>query len=135
MKRISVPALAMVLLVSASLGGAAETVKIGEIAAASKEQAEGVGQISSAVAEMDEITQKNAAASETSAAAATELNTQAERMCEIVDRLYALVVGTNTRSGKGPGEKMDFRSLPGPRKDAMAVESKQDSSADRLLAA
>jgi hypothetical protein len=123
-----------------AFGEVAETVTragslIGEIAAASKEQAEGVGQISSAVAEMDEITQKNAAASETSAAAATELNTQAERMCEIVDRLYALVVGTNTRSGKGPGEKMDFRSLPGPRKDAMAVESKQDSSADRLLAA
>ena len=123
-----------------AFGEVAETVTragslIGEIAAASKEQAEGVGQISSAVAEMDEITQKNAAASETSAAAATELNTQAEMMCEIVDRLYALVVGTSTRSGEGLGEKMDFRSLPSPRKDAMAVESKQDSSADRLLAA
>ena len=123
-----------------AFGEVAETVTragslIGEIAAASKEQAEGVGQISSAVAEMDEITQKNAAASETSAAAATELNTQAEMMCETVDRLYALVVGSSARSGEGPGEKMDFRSLPDPREDAMGVEYKRDPSADRLLAA
>ncbi len=68
---------------------------IGEIAAASKEQADGVGQISSAVAEMDKITQQNAAVSETSAAAATELHTQARQMREAVAELFHLVAGAD----------------------------------------
>ena len=60
-----------------SAGKVAELV--GEIAAASEEQAQGIEQVNTAVAEMDKVTQQNAANAEESASAAEELNAQAER--------------------------------------------------------
>ncbi|MCP3952943.1 MAG: hypothetical protein GY697_12110 [Desulfobacterales bacterium] len=38
---------------------------VGEIAAASNEQAQGIGQVNTAVTEMDKVTQQNAATAET----------------------------------------------------------------------
>jgi methyl-accepting chemotaxis protein len=64
---------------------------VSEIAAASKEQAQGIGQINAAVSQMDKITQQNAANAEQSASASHELNTQADTMNKIVDQLVALV--------------------------------------------
>lgn len=66
---------------------------IGEIAAASQEQAQGVSQISKAIAEMDKVVQRNAANAEESASAAEELNAQAIGMKEHVGELVALVKG------------------------------------------
>jgi methyl-accepting chemotaxis protein len=66
---------------------------IGEIAAASKEQAQGIDQVSKAVSEMDSVTQKNAATAEESASAAEELSAQSSVMSEVVERLAALVKG------------------------------------------
>ncbi|MFU8818950.1 MAG: hypothetical protein ACNA74_04405 [Desulfurivibrio sp.] len=66
---------------------------MGEIAAASREQAGGVQQINLGVTEMDTVTQKNAATAEESAAAAEELNGQAEQMKEMVGVLTAMVKG------------------------------------------
>jgi methyl-accepting chemotaxis protein len=53
---------------------------IGEIAISSKEQSEGMRQISQAMGQIDDVTQQNAAASEEAAAAAEELNAQATSM-------------------------------------------------------
>jgi methyl-accepting chemotaxis protein len=50
---------------------------VGEIAAASKEQAQGIIQVNVAVSQMDKITQSNAASAEESASASEELNAQA----------------------------------------------------------
>ena len=66
---------------------------MGEIAAASREQAGGVDQINKGVSEMDSVTQRNAATAEEAASAAEELNGQAEQMKEMVDLLTALVKG------------------------------------------
>ena len=66
---------------------------LGEISTASKEQALGIGQISQAITQMDSVTQQNAASSEESAAAAGELNAQAEGMIDIVMALRSLVEG------------------------------------------
>ncbi len=66
---------------------------IGEIAAASNEQAQGISQISKAVAEMDKVIQQNAATSEESAAASEELSAQAMQMKEFVSHMTAVVRG------------------------------------------
>lgn len=57
---------------------------IAEIATASKEQSLGIDQINSAVAQMDKVTQQNAANSEESASAAEELSSQAEELQSMV---------------------------------------------------
>jgi methyl-accepting chemotaxis protein len=57
---------------------------IGEIASASAEQSTGIGQIGDAVAQLDQVTQQNAALVEESAAAAESLNQQAAQLARIV---------------------------------------------------
>ncbi len=59
---------------------------VGEIASASREQMSGVGQVSEAVAQMDQMTQQNAALVEESAAAAESLRGQAQTLVQIVGR-------------------------------------------------
>jgi methyl-accepting chemotaxis protein len=67
---------------------------IGEIAAASAEQAQGIDQVNQAVTQMDQVTQNNAANAEESASASEELNAQAESMMEVVGELLILVSGS-----------------------------------------
>jgi methyl-accepting chemotaxis protein len=57
---------------------------IAEIAAASQEQSQGIDQVNTAVAQMDQVTQQNAANSEESASAAEELSSQAEELQSMV---------------------------------------------------
>jgi len=66
---------------------------VGEIAAASNEQAQGIENVNTAIAEMDKITQSNAANAEESASASEEMNAQAEQMKGVVGELIALVGG------------------------------------------
>lgn len=55
-----------------------------EIAAASQEQSAGVGQINSAMNQMNQITQTNASSSEQLAATAEEMTSQAEQLKELI---------------------------------------------------
>jgi len=73
---------------------------VGEIAAASKEQAEGIEQVNNTVLEMDKVVQQNAANAEESASASEEMNAQAEQMKQLVDNLVCLVGGSSTNAGK-----------------------------------
>ncbi len=66
---------------------------VGEIATASHEQHQGIGQVTGAVAQMDKITQSNASSSEETASASHELNSQATVLSEAVASLQALVGG------------------------------------------
>ena len=59
---------------------------ISEIAAASKEQSDGIKQVNDAVGAMDKVTQDNSANSEESAAAATELSSQAGELDELLSQ-------------------------------------------------
>ncbi len=68
---------------------------ISEIAAASKEQSQGIEQVSAAVAQMNQITQSNAANAEESASASEELNAQVEQVNSMTQDLVALVRGSN----------------------------------------
>jgi len=97
--------------VYAQVTKAAELVN--EIAAASREQSEGIDQVNRAISEMDKAVQKNAANAEESASAAEELSAQAEKMKEAVTQLAALVAQKQgdasetqkavAKQGKGPG--------------------------------
>ncbi|MBM5574414.1 methyl-accepting chemotaxis protein [Deefgea sp. CFH1-16] len=55
-----------------------------DIAIASKEQSDGIGQVNQAVGHMDEVTQQNAALVEQAAAAATALQEQADQLAQLV---------------------------------------------------
>ncbi len=57
---------------------------IGEISDATAEQTSGIGQVSTAVSQLDQVTQQNAALVEESAAAAASLNQQARKLTELV---------------------------------------------------
>ncbi len=57
---------------------------IGEITASSTEQRDGIGQVNQAVANLDQMTQQNAALVEESSAAATAMSEQAQRLAEVV---------------------------------------------------
>lgn len=57
---------------------------VGEIASASEEQSRGIEQVSLAVTQMDEVTQRNAALVEEAAAAAQSLEEQATSLKDAV---------------------------------------------------
>ncbi len=71
---------------------------VGEIATASREQSQGITQINTAVGQMDKITQANASTSEESAAAAEELNSQAQVMRGAVDGMRLLLEGAKAKA-------------------------------------
>ena len=70
-------------------------VMIGEIFSASEQQSLGLGQISSAVQELDKVVQENAATAQESAKSSRQMNTQAVYLKGIVNDMVAL-----TRSGR-----------------------------------
>jgi len=80
-----------------------------EVASASREQTQGITQINSAVGQMDQVTQSNAANAEESAAAAQELKSQAEVLKQAVSELIQLVGGTTATAAP-----VDKRPSPRP---------------------
>mgnify|MGYP006281590825 CR=1 FL=1 len=129
------------------------TTLIGEIAAAAREQAQGIDQLNQAASEMDKVVQQNAADSEESASAAEELTSQAAELETMVATLTAMVgassgngrkagaangssqrritikPGSKTAAGLSAGEASDSRhggngrSLPAGRRGASGAEA------------
>jgi methyl-accepting chemotaxis protein len=71
---------------------------VAEIAAASKEQSQGISQINTTVSQMDKVTQSNAANAEESAASAQELNSLGDTLKRAVSDLEHLVTGKTSRT-------------------------------------
>lgn len=63
-------------------------------------QTQGIGQINTAVSQMDKVTQSNAGGAEETAAAAEELNAQSHALRESVGDLRRLVGGSSTGATK-----------------------------------
>jgi len=70
------------------------TTFVSEIHTSSREQAEGVGQISQAVTNVDSITQQNAATAEEASASAEQMHAQSEVMKEISSNLMVILHGS-----------------------------------------
>jgi hypothetical protein len=68
---------------------------IEHVSVASRQQAQGIDQVSHAIAQMEKVTQTTAATAEESAAASEALNAQAERALVVVETLKGLVRGIN----------------------------------------
>jgi methyl-accepting chemotaxis protein len=106
------------------------TELIGEISNASSEQTNGIGRVNQAVAEMDRVTQDNAANAEESASAAVELETQAERMEGILAELITLV---GTKEGESNGEKP--HPIEGSDSQAWAIREQPKTGVRKVLPA
>ena len=94
-----------------------------EISAASDEQSQGIEQVSTAVAQMDEVTQQNAALVEESAAAASSLEDQAHGLAEAVavfriDNATASGIANPRRSVAAPAAAPKPKAKPQPAKPA-----------------
>jgi len=83
---------------------------IGEITAAAGEQSDGIAQVNTAVSQLDQMTQQNAALVEQSAAAAQSLKEQAARLAETVQ-----VFQLGAHAAQPIGQLMD--ALPPPLRD------------------
>ncbi len=102
---------------------------VGEIAAASQEQSQGINEISKAVAEMDKVAQQTAANAENSASASEEMSSQSGHMKTVVGDLTALIGGqkdAGVSPKKMPGaEKSKFLNLfRGKKQNAVPAEQK-----------
>ncbi len=73
---------------------------VGEIATASTEQSQGIGQVTIAISQMDKVTQANAAGAEESAAASQDLNAQADVLSSAVSDLQRLVGVASKKTDK-----------------------------------
>lgn len=74
---------------------------ISEIALASKEQAEGIKQVTNALGQMDELAHGNSAFCEETAAASEELSAQAEGLKGLVENLSAMIGGVSSMEVRG----------------------------------
>ncbi len=84
--------------VSASFAAIQEQIRtvdslVNQIAAASREQSEGIGQVNTAVSQMDKVTQSNAASAEESASSSVELSGEAAKLTRVVGELLLLIGG------------------------------------------
>ena len=84
--------------VAAILGNIVESVRkvaqlVADVSRASQEQAQGIDQVNHAVADMDKVTQSNAASSEEAAAASEQLSAQAKELEDMVGVLVRIVSG------------------------------------------
>ena len=87
-----------------SMGEIVESVRrvsdlIGEITASTTEQRDGIGQVNQAVANLDQMTQQNAALVEQASAAAASMSEQAQRLAQVVS---VFNVGAYASQGAAP---------------------------------
>ncbi len=105
---------------------------IGEIATASREQAQGFGQINQAITQMDSVTQQNSATAEESAAAAAELNGQSAAMMAIVKEMQSLVNGGGAPPAAKPAPaKVKAIAAPAPTPAAKSLAKRVTAPAPR----
>ncbi|QIL44607.1 HAMP domain-containing protein [Acidovorax sp. HDW3] len=106
-----------------SMGEIVESVRrvsdlIGEITASTTEQRDGIGQVNQAVANLDQMTQQNAALVEEASAAAASMSEQAQRLAQVVS---VFNVGGYASSNAGRSAP---RTSPAPRPAPRPVAAK-----------
>jgi methyl-accepting chemotaxis protein len=105
---------------------------VAEIAAASNEQSQGIGQINTAVTELDKVTQQNAANAEESASAAEEMSAQAETMKGMVNELVAIVGSAGRAQADAHGADHPTKTKVKPHKSLSAAITKIKSKASGI---
>ncbi len=88
------------------------TELVQEVAAASQEQAAGVIQVNKAITLMDQVTQRNASASEELSSTAEELSAQAEALQDLMD--FFKVPGAEARAARPKHVQVRVPTVPRP---------------------
>jgi methyl-accepting chemotaxis protein len=97
---------------------------VAEIAASAKEQAAGIDQVTRAVADMDKVTQQNAANSEESSSAASELSGQAAELASIVGAFQIERAADGVRAAAPPAAAVPARPTPTPARPMSAARAR-----------
>ncbi|MFA6448321.1 MAG: methyl-accepting chemotaxis protein [bacterium] len=108
-----------------------------EVAAASKEQSQGIDQVNIAVNQMDKVTQQNASSAEESAAAAEEMSSQANLLTDMVRDLVAVVGGASSgyrESARNEGNRYAREEKRDPRDHNFSYTTKRKAQTSRGLA-
>jgi methyl-accepting chemotaxis protein len=92
-----------------------------EIAAAAKEQSQGITHVGVALTQMEKVTQGNAASAEQTSSAAEELSGQARLLQDAVEHLHALIASTSPAHGDARGAVEQPAARPLDRRTAPAV--------------
>jgi len=89
-----------------------------EIAAAAKEQSQGITHVGVALTQMEKVTQGNAASAEQTSSAADELSGQARLLQDAVEHLHALIASTSPAHGEAGGAVQQSAARPFGRQAA-----------------
>jgi methyl-accepting chemotaxis protein len=117
---------------TATAGNATQVAaQVDRIAAAAREQAEGIDQIGKAMRQVDETTQGAAASAEETASAAEELNAQAVELRSIVAKLQALVTGQPAAVSRPVAMPAPKAALSSRRLHALADSGRPSASPAR----
>jgi len=104
---------------------------VSEVALASKEQSQGIGQITKAMNEMDKVTQANAATAEESASAAGQLSSQAGDLLSVVGEINVLAHGKGAAQIQTAVPALEHHPAePAPRKGGARPHKKEPPEDD-----
>jgi len=99
---------------------------VAEVATASKEQTQGIGQINTAMREMDKVTQANAATAEEAASAASQLSAQAASLLGVVTEMKVLAHGAGAEAQDQTADRRPRLAGPAqPQPPALAPPAAQ----------
>jgi len=97
---------------------------IGEVSNASDEQTQGIGQINTAITQMDMVVQSNAANAEESASASEELTSQAVELKGMVQTLVEIVGGSsNTQQAASYNRGSQYVPVASPKPSQRMISS------------
>ncbi len=102
---------------------------IGEIAASSREQAQGLEHLSRAVQEMDKVVQQNAESADENASVARDVSEKADPMKHMISELESLVNGRGTESG----EEKTLSASTRPTPEQIRLRSRKQSRAEATV--
>ncbi len=103
---------------------------VSEISTASNEQAEAITQISIGVSQIDDVTQQNTANVEQTAAAATELSSQASSLQEMLNRFILGNSGLSSSAPAGSRTGMHQERLAAPEDEHLYFDKDEEDDTD-----
>lgn len=106
---------------------------VNEITSRAQEQATGLDEINSAITQLDQVTQQNAAMVEQSTAASRELATQGDELAQIVDR-FSVDSGDASEALREELEKNAPHAFPTQDQTAATAHGKAEKAQPRLQA-
>ncbi|MFO7736028.1 MAG: methyl-accepting chemotaxis protein [bacterium] len=109
---------------------------VGEIAAASNEQSEGVNQVNTGLDQVEQVTQQNTASAEESAAASEELSGQAQELKKMIATFKLRETGASSIGHSGPSaligdnRRSEDKNRPQQNEDMDVVKPEDEISLD-----